>query len=443
MLYNSGAEIALLSCVLNAPQEVQQEIVDCVRPEHFSDGRRKLWSVICALVGKKIAVNAITVTDHAEQYGELEAIGGASTVADIATYSSTYGLWKNHLTLLEDMRYRREGSEFSAWAIEQFKDTTLDICEIKEAVESRLMKLDFSADETDTHSTKTAIIEAIASIERLYNGEDERGLKTGLGPLDRLIARGLVKDEYSIIGARPSTGKTALAMQIAEYVAIYQHKRVAFFSAEMSKAQLMRRQLYAMARIPEEKVRDRQLSRQELAKFSVAATELSKASIIVDDASSPTIGYIRQKARRYHRDAPLDLIVIDYLQLCKGTSKRGREDRRLEVAEISAGIKEIAKTLHCHVLALAQLNRNPDGRKSGKPKVSDLREAGDIEQDADVVMLLSRAESDEEKPEGSDRSGDVIVEVGKHRNGPTGDCTLYFNAPCTRFEEIDWHSRKN
>jgi len=437
MLYNQNAEIALLSCILNAPLEIQGEILESVRAEHFSEGRKKILSIIATLISKKIAANAITVNDHAEQIGELEAIGGPATVAKIATYTSSYGQWKSHFALLEDMRYRREGLAFSDWFSGKCRDMTLPLEEIKESGEARLLKMDFAVEEKDTESTKQAVKDAIDEIQRIYNGENIKGVETGFAALDRLLG-GLMPSEFSIWAARPSVGKTASAMQITEHAALNCNKRVVVFSAEMSKGQLLRRQIFSRAKIRKQDVEDKKLSVTDFQRMTMAASALASADIILNDQSSPSIGYIKSMSRRYHKARPVDLIVVDYLQLLQGSTKRSKENRLQEVAEISAGLKEIAKTLNCHVLALAQLNRDMENRKGGKPKLSDLRECGNLEQDADDVVLLWRPEERDSEEEKEDNSGTVEFILAKQRNGPTGVARYYFNAPYTRFEDIPW-----
>jgi replicative DNA helicase len=417
--------------------DLQNEILESATNNHFSEGRKKLLTIIRTITAKGITANAITVNDHAEQTGELEAIGGPSMVAEIATYASGYGQWKNHFALLEEMRYRREGMECTDWMKSQFQDMTLPLESIKETVESRVLKMDFASEERETASTKQAVKDAVDVIERLYTGQEAMGLQTGFKGIDRLFG-GLMPSEMSIWAARPSVGKTAIVMQIAHNAAVVDGKRVVVFSAEMSAGQLMQRQIFSLARVTKDDVKYQRLKSGDFQKISLAASSIGSADLIVNDKSSPSIGYIKAMARRYHKIRPVDLIVIDYLQLLTSSTKRAKDSRLLEVAEISAGLKEIAKTLNCHVAAAAQLNRDVENRKGGRPRSSDLRECGNIEQDADAVVLMSRAdEKDDDQPR-EDNSGEIRIEIAKQRNGPTGEVKLHFNAPYTRFEEVAW-----
>jgi replicative DNA helicase len=286
-------------------------------------------------------------------------------------------------------------------------------------------------------STKELVMEAIEQIERLYeNRGSVTGLPTGFVELDRMTS-GLHPSEMIVIAARPSMGKTALAMNIAEHVAMDVGKPVAVFSLEMSSRQLVQRLLCSRAKVDLQKVRNGFLSERDFPNLTTAAARLAAAKMFIDDTPGLTITELRAKARRMKSQHDIRLIIVDYLQLLRSTTRRAQDNRQLEISEISGGIKALAKELNLPIIVIAQLNRQPDARaqQGGRPRLSDLRESGSIEQDADLVGLLVRAEyyeTDEDAKQ--EKAGEADLIIAKQRNGPTGDVPLTFLKEFTRFE---------
>ncbi len=282
-------------------------------------------------------------------------------------------------------------------------------------------------------------MQAIETIEQLYERRGAiTGLPTGFSDLDKMTS-GLHGAEMIVIAARPSMGKTALAMNIAEHVAVVGKHPVAVFSLEMNSQQLVQRLLGSMARVNLKKIRDGFLSERDFPNLTTAASKLADSEMFIDVTSGLSILDLRAKARRLKQKHDIKLIVIDYLQLLRSPSRRAQENRQIEIAEISAGIKSLAKELNIPIIVLAQLNRNPESRSGdskGRPRLSDLRESGSIEQDADLVGLLFRdkyyADTEEEKDEAQGRATLIIA---KQRNGPTDDVKLTFLEEFTRFED--------
>src|SRR5678815_3214601 len=273
--------------------------------------------------------------------------------------------------------------------------------------------------------------------DRYHRKGQITGLATGLADFDKLTD-GLHAAEMIVIAARPSMGKTALAMNIAEHIAVEKKKPIAVFSLEMSSQQLVQRLLCSRARVNLGRVRDGFLSERDFPALQSAASKLAEARMFIDDSSSLSILELRAKARRLKSQHDIQAIFIDYLQLLRSTSRRAQDNRQIEIAEISSGLKAISKELNIPVVVLAQLNRNPEqrsGESKGRPRLSDLRESGSIEQDADLVGLLVReeyyAESDDEKKEAE---GKATLIIAKQRNGPVGDVLLTFRKEFTRFE---------
>jgi replicative DNA helicase len=286
---------------------------------------------------------------------------------------------------------------------------------------------------------KDQVMEAIETIEKLYERKGGiTGISTGFIEFDRMTS-GLHPAEMIVIAARPSMGKTAFAMNIAEHVAIQEKLAVAVFSLEMSSQQLVQRLLCSRARVNLKKVRDGFLGERDFSSLTSSASKLAEAKMFIDDSAGLTILELRAKARRLKAQHDIRLIVVDYLQLLRSTSRRGQENRQIEISEISAGLKGLAKELNIPIIVVAQLNRNPENRtgdSKGRPRLSDLRESGSIEQDADLVGLLVReayyADTDEEKEEAA---GNADLIISKQRNGPIGDIPLTFLSEFTRFED--------
>ena len=284
-------------------------------------------------------------------------------------------------------------------------------------------------------SMKDQVMEAIESIEKLYERKGGiTGISTGFVEFDRLTS-GLHSSEMIVIAARPSMGKTALAMNIAEHVAINENLPVGVFSREMSGQQLVQRLLCSRARVNLQKVRDGFLGERDFPSLTAAASKLAEARIFIDDSASLSILELRAKSRRLKAQQNVQVLIVDYLQLLRSTSRRAQDNRQLEISEISAGLKGLAKELKIPIIVVAQLNRQPEQRLGGKPRLSDLRESGSIEQDADLVALLVRPELYEEDEEARvEKAGEAELIIAKQRNGPVGEIPLTFLKEFTRFE---------
>jgi replicative DNA helicase len=276
---------------------------------------------------------------------------------------------------------------------------------------------------------------AMDDIERLYEHRGTiPGLSTGFRDLDK-ISSGLHPGNMVVIAGRPSMGKTALALNIAEYVAVEQQKPVGVFSLEMSAEELVKRLLCSRARVNLATIQNGFPRDTDHHALTATASQLMKCPLHIDDTASLTVNQVRSRARRMRLQFGIELLVIDYLQLMRAPSRRADSSRQAEVTDISAGIKALAKELSIPVIVLSQLNRQPEARDEGKPRLSDLRESGSIEQDADVVGLLVRPEVYEDDKEAREqKKGQATLIIAKQRNGPTGDVELTFLHEFTRFE---------
>jgi replicative DNA helicase len=304
-------------------------------------------------------------------------------------------------------------------------------------VEKEILRVNESRVQSNLIPVQTLVHSAIETIEHFFNRKGElSGVATGFPDLDKMTD-GLHGGEMIIVAARPSMGKTSLAMNIAEHVALELKLPVAVFSLEMSAASLILRMMCSLARVNMRSIRDGFMTETDFPKLTSAAGRLSSAKLFIDDTAGLSILQLRARARRMHQQHGIKLFVIDYLQLLNSTARRAQENRQQEIADISSGVKALAKELNVPVIVLSQLNRELEKDKSRKPRLSDLRESGSIEQDADLVGLLYKPNAgDDEEGSAPEESDGIPVNflIAKQRNGPTGDVNLTFLKPYTRFE---------
>jgi replicative DNA helicase len=446
------AEKGLLGSILLLPREV---LGDCVEKKitaaHFHiPAHSIIYETLLDLWNTSKPVDFITLTQVLRDRGKLDQAGGAVFVTELFTFVPTAANASYYAEIIQEKYTLREiinaCTRFTARSYEEQEQVSALVDE----VETAIFKIADQRYRTKQVSFKSQVLDAIEAIEHLYErkgGLD--GLPTGFSDLDKMT-NGLHKAEMIVIAARPSMGKTALAMNIAEHVALTPDdngnaRSVAVFSLEMSTQQLLQRLLCSHARVNLERTRDGFLNEGDFTKITHSASRLAEASIFIDDTASLSIMELRAKARRLKSQHDIQLIVIDYLQLLRSTSRRAQDNRQLEIAEISSGIKALAKELDIPIIVLAQLNRNPENRtgdSKGRPRLSDLRESGSIEQDADLVGLLVReeyyADSDEDRQEAE---GKATLIIAKQRNGPVGDVPLTFIKQFTRFEDRARESR--
>lgn len=403
-------------------------------------------SIFNALLRMRVAkrpIDLVTVTQFLTDSGELDACGGAAALADLYSFVPTAANAAYYLdVLLEKWTQREIITVCTGYAARAYEESGP---ELLNEVERGVLEIGKDRSGTGFRSIKQLTSSAIDEIELAFrNRGGLRGISTGLRGLDHMT-NGLQAGDMIVIAARPSMGKTALAMNIAEHVAIELKKAVAIYSLEMGADQLVTRMLCTMARISSEDLWKGLSDRKSTSSLMAAATALSESRIYIDDTPALPVLQFQASARRLHSRDPLSLIVVDYLQLMRAPT-RAKENRQVEVMEISNGIKALAKELRVPVIALAQLNRNPDARSGGdkgKPVLSDLRESGTIEQDADLVGLLWRKEyyagDEEEKAEAGNAAE---LRIAKHRNGPTGDIPLSFEKSITRFSDREGDGEK-
>ncbi len=434
------AEQGVLGSMLIAPRDAISEVVEKINENYFYiPAHQTTYSALVDLWNNNQGIDLITFTQTLRDRNLLETIGGASFVTNLFTFVPTAANVGYYLDIVREKYILREIIAACTEGARRSYEEQDEVDNLLDEVEQRIYAVGEDRFKGQSPTMKDQVMEAIEAIEKLWEQKGSlTGLASGFVEFDRMTS-GLHPAEMIVIAARPSMGKTAFVMNIVEHVAVHEKKPVAVFSLEMGSQQLVQRMLCSGARVNLRKARDGFLAESDFDKLTTAAAKLAEAPIYIDDTPGLTILELRAKARRLKAKHDLSLIVVDYLQLLRSTSRRGQDNRQIEISEISAGIKGLAKELSVPIIVAAQLNRNPENRtgdSKGRPRLSDLRESGSIEQDADLVGLLVRqeyyADTEEEKDE-TEGKADLII--AKQRNGPTGDVPLTFIKEFTRFED--------
>jgi replicative DNA helicase len=394
---------------------------------------------MAAMFNSREAVDLITVQQKLKDNQLLEQIGGIAYLSQLQDAVPSAANLAYYLEIVREKYLLRKMISTCTEVVGRVYDYEGDVDALMDEVERDVLRISESRAQGDVLTTKDLVNKAIGTIENYFSRKGVlSGIATGFPDLDRMTD-GLHGAEMIVIAARPSMGKTAFSMNIAEHVAINAKKPVAIFSLEMSSQQLVQRLLCSRARVNLGNVRNGFLAERDFHSLTTHASKLADSPIFIDDTPGISILELKAKARRMKTQHKIELIVIDYLQLLRSTSRRAQDNRQLEIAEISAGIKALAKELSLPIIVIAQLNRNPESRtgdSKGRPRLSDLRESGSIEQDADMVGLLVReeyyADTDEEKAE---TEGKATLIIAKQRNGPVGEVALTFLKEYTRFED--------
>ena len=435
---NVEAEKGLLGSILLSPREVLNDCAEQITEETFySPAHGSIFRVLVEMWSANTQIDVITLTNRLRDLNLLDAVGGPGAVTELFGYVPTAANAPHYLDIvLEKSLLRRMITACTASAARCYEEQG-DVPVLLDDVEREIFTIGETRFRKSAPDMRDEVFTALENIEKMYQQRGRiSGLATGFSVFDQMTD-GLHPGEMIIVAARPSMGKTALAMNVVEHVALNleEPKAVGVFSLEMSTQQLVQRMLCSRARVNMKKIRSGMLARAEHGKLNDAAAALSESRIFIDDTPGLTILELRAKGRRLRDRHRVELIAIDYLQLCRSTSRRGQDNRQIEISEISAGIKALAKELEIPIIVLAQLNRQPEQRGGGKPRMSDLRESGSLEQDADVVALLVRPEVyEDDEDTKSDLAGKAELIIAKQRNGPIGEIPLTFIKEYTRFE---------
>ena len=431
------AEQGVLGSMLISPRDAIAECVEKIDEEYFYvPAHQTVYTVLVELWNAGQAIDLITFTQVLRDRNLLDAVGGPAFVTSLYTFVPTAANLEYYIDIVRDKYLLRSIITAATESVRRAYEEQDEVNNLLDEVEQKIFAVGDDRFKGQMLSMKDQVMEAIESIEKLYERKGGiTGISTGFIEFDRMTS-GLHPAEMIVIAARPSMGKTALVMNIAEHVAVNDKLPVGVFSLEMSSQQLVQRLLCSRARVNLQKVRDGFLAERDFPSLTAAASKLAEAKIFIDDSAGLSILELRAKARRLKAQHDVQLLVIDYLQLLRSTSRRAQDNRQLEISEISAGLKGLAKDLKIPVIVVAQLNRQPEQRSGGKPRLSDLRESGSIEQDADLVGLLVRPELYEEDEEARvEKSGEAQLIIAKQRNGPVGEIPLTFLKEFTRFED--------
>jgi replicative DNA helicase len=431
------AEQGVLGSMLISPREIIAECVEKINEEYFYvPAHQIVYVVLVELWNAGHGIDLITFTQVLRDRNVLETVGGAAFITSLFTFVPTAANVTYYLEIVRDKYILRQIIAACTESVQRSFEEQDEVNNLLDEVEQRIFSVGEDRFKGHVLTMKDQVMEAIEAIEQLYERRGGiTGISTGFAELDRMT-NGLHESEMIVIAARPSMGKTALAMNITEHVAINEKLPVAVFSLEMSSQQLVQRLLCSRARVNLQKVRDGFLAERDFPSLTAAASKLAEAQIFIDDSAGLSILELRAKARRLKAQKDIKLIVVDYLQLLRSTTRRAQDNRQLEISEISAGLKGLAKELKIPIIVIAQLNRQPEARTGGKPRLSDLRESGSIEQDADLVGLLVRPEIYEEDEDArAEKAGEAELIIAKQRNGPVGEIALTFLKEFTRFED--------
>ncbi len=428
------AETSLLGAVL-IDQEVLADFSDKLKPEDFYDKRNQtVYAAMNKLFSNHKPVDLLTLTEELKRKDELDSIGGPVYLSDLTTSVPTAAHAESYAEIIKQKSMRRRLIRASTDIAKLGYDEEHEVGELLEKAEAELFSVSDTNIKQDLVSLEQILNESFDRLDELHRDKNSlRGIRTGWRDLDNMTA-GLQRSDLIILAARPAMGKTTLVTNLAYNVATKAKQPVVLFSLEMSKEQLVDRMLADAAQVDAWNIRTGNLSDEDFEKLSHAMGELAEAPIFIDDTPGMTVLEMRTKVRRLAHDRPLGLIIIDYLQLMSASNSRGDGNRVQEVSEISRGLKLIAREMNVPVIALSQLSRSVESRSPQIPQLSDLRESGSIEQDADIVMFIYREEYYNPETE-RQRITDLII--AKHRNGPTGKVELYFHPERLRFMSLD------
>lgn len=431
---NIDAEKSLLGAVL-IDDEVLADVTEHVGADDFYDKVHGIiFGAMMRLYEKHRPVDLLTLTDELKRKKELETIGGSAYLTELTTYVPTAAHADSYAEIVKQKSVRRRLIRASGDISELGYDEETSTDELLQRAEAEIFSVSDQTLKQDVSSLESILNDSFERLEELHKNKGQlRGIRTGYRDLDNLTA-GLQRSDLIILAARPAMGKTTFVTNLAYNVATIAREPVLFFSLEMSKEQLVDRMLADASGVDAWNIRTGNLSDEDFSKLSEAMGEMAEAPIYIDDTPGLSVLEMRTKARRISHENPLGLIIVDYLQLMQG-SGRSDGNRVQEVSEISRGLKLIARELNVPLIALSQLSRSVESRSPQIPQLSDLRESGSIEQDADIVSFIYRPGYYEPDNPEFENITDLII--AKHRNGPTDKVQLYFHPERLRFMSLD------
>ncbi len=434
---NIEAEQSVLGAILIENNALYKAMEIIVPSAFYKEAHKRIFLAMLDLNEKNEAIDLVTLTEFLRKRNELDSIGGATYLSMLSNTVPTAANIKYHAKIVYEKSLLRNLISTATEIISQGYEDSRDIEELLDYAENAMFSISEKKIRPSFMIIKDIIKDSFETIERLSEKKERvTGIPTGFYDLDMLTS-GFQPSDLIIVAGRPSMGKTALCLCIAQYASIEKGQTVAIFSLEMAKEQLVIRMLCAEARVDSHKLRSGFLSKSDWPRLTTAAGRLSEAPIFIDDTPGTSVLEMKAKARRLKAEHGLSLVVVDYLQLMSGRGERrrgGSDTREQEISEISRSLKALAKELSVPVIALSQLNRAVESRHDKRPMLADLRESGAIEQDADVILFIYR---DEVYKQNEENKGVAEIIIGKQRNGPVGTVKMAFIDKYTRFENLE------
>ncbi|WEG12808.1 replicative DNA helicase [Pullulanibacillus sp. KACC 23026] len=438
---NIEAEQAVLGAIFLEPNSIVTASEVLTPEDFYRSAHQRIYSVMLDLSERGEPVDVITLTAELRDRKQLDEVGGLSYLTELANSAPTAANIEYYSHIVEEKAILRRLIRTATQIVSDGYQREDEVESILDDAEKTILEVSQKKRSTAFQSIKDVLVETYDNIELLNNRKgDVTGIPTGFIELDRMTA-GFQRNDLIIVAARPSVGKTAFALNIAQNVAIKANENVAIFSLEMGAQQLVMRMLCAEGNIDAQRLRTGRLEEADWQKLTMAMGSLSNAGIYIDDTPGIRVNEIRAKCRRLQQERGLGMILIDYLQLIQGSSSRGSENRQQEVSEISRTLKALARELNVPVIALSQLSRGVESRQDKRPMMSDIRESGSIEQDADIVAFLYR---DDYYDKESEKQNIIEIIIAKQRNGPVGTVELAFVKEYNKFVNLDRrHDERN
>ena len=426
------AEQSVIGSMIIDKNAIAKVLEGLEEEDFYRDGHKVIYKAILEMFRNDIAIDLLTIFEYLKSTDMLERAGGVTYITELSSSMPTTANLSAYIKIVSDKSTLRRLIKASTAIIEESYTNQSRVEEVVDIAEKKIFNIAEKRTTKDFEPLGDVLERGFAQIEKIFNNKDVlTGVGSGFSDLDSKTS-GFQSGDMILIAARPSMGKTTFALNIAEHAALKEHKSVVIFSLEMSKEQLAYKLLCSEANVDMLKLRTGTLEDKDWENIAMAAGPLSKAKVYIDDSAGVTVMEMRSKCRRLKIEYGIDLIVIDYLQLMSGGS--GSDNRQQEVSEISRSIKALAKEMECPIIALSQLSRAPEQRADHRPMLSDLRESGSIEQDADIVMFLYRDEYYNKETEDKN-IGECII--AKQRNGPVGTARLAWLGQYSKFGNLD------
>ncbi len=432
--HNQEAEQSVLGAIFLEPQSLITASETLLADDFYQAAHRLIFETMLRLSDLGKAIDVVTVTEELSSRNQLDDVGGISYMTELANAVPTAANIAYYSEIVAQKSLLRKLIRTATKIVEDSFTREDEVAELLAEAEKQIMEVANRSNSGDFKHVKDVLVQTYENVEKLQNRKgDITGIPTGFRDLDRLTA-GFQRGDLIIVAARPSVGKTAFALNVAQAVGTQTSENVAIFSLEMGADQLVMRMLCAEGNIDAQVLRTGALTTEDWRKLTMAMGSLSHAGIYIDDAAGVRVNEIRAKCRRLKQESGLGMILIDYLQLIQGSGSSG-QNRQQEVSEISRSLKALARELEVPVIALSQLSRGVEQRQDKRPMMSDLRESGSIEQDADIVAFLYREDYYDKETEDANT---IEIIVAKQRNGPTDTVKLAFKKEFNKFVSVDW-----